>query len=361
MAFAYPSGNPGNTFVPSFEASGQLVVSYSRNPKDFPVNQYITLVPVKRSIGYYLQITAANAARLLGTGSNGYLDGSDIVWADGAKAPLGYFNTESFSFQPFLTTRFCPAVPLGYKAVEQSSWKIQAFHAAMLAQQAMTLRTARVVGNMLTSANWPSTNTSTFQTAATNGGSSSTNFANLGTPTNPLLKFALDYAAQQINLLTLGVVRPKDLLLVLQPNSAARLADTQEVHTYLQQQVGSIKVIKGEDDFNPNEAWGLPRQLYGYKIVVEDGVQVTTPKGVAVSPGYIMSNNSAVLMARPGSLVGVEGAPSFSTIHLFSYEEMTVESMDDTNNRRHLLRVVDDYDVRNVSNISGYLFTNLFS
>jgi hypothetical protein len=46
---------------------------------------------------------------------------------------------------------------------------------------------------------------------------------------------------------------------------------------------------------------------------------------------------------------------------MFSYEEMTVESMDDSNNRRHLLRVVDDYDVRNVSNIYGYLFTNLFS
>lgn len=355
MAFAYPSGNPGNTFVPSFDASGQLVVSYSRNPKDFPVNQYITIVPVKRSVGYWLQITAANAARLLTS------DGADLVWADGAKTPLGYWNTESFSYQPFMTTRFCPAVTLGYKAVEQADWKIQAFHAAMLAQQAMTLRTLRVVTALETAGNYNAALQSTFTQATTNGGSGSAGFASAGTVTNPLLKFALNYAAQQINLYTLGVVRPKDLVLVIQPNTAERLAATQEVHAYLQQQVNSIRVIKGEGDFNPNSAWGLPSELYGYKIVVEDAVRVSTQKGATVTPAYIKSNNSASLIARPGALVGVEGAPSFSFAHLFSYEEMTVESMDDSNNRRHILRVVDDYDVKTVSDISGYLFTALFS
>jgi hypothetical protein len=52
---------------------------------------------------------------------------------------------------------------------------------------------------------------------------------------------------------------------------------------------------------------------------------------------------------------------SFSTVHIFSYEEMQAETMDDTVNRRTLLRVTDNYATTMVSPVSGFLITNLFS
>lgn len=354
MAAAFPSGNPGNTYVPSFESSGQLVVSYSRNPKDFPLNSYITLVPVKKTVGYYLRITPENAARLLTA------DGADNVWASGADAPQGNWNSESFEFFPYTTTRFAFTVPLDYKSVEQASWKITAYHAAMLAQQAMTLRTLRAITVYETSGNWATGNTGTFANAVTSGGGSSAFFAG-GTPTNPAIFYALTYGARQINVATLGTVKPKDLVFVINPDTARKGAGGQEVHTYLKENPVALQVLKGEGDFNPNAQWGMPPQIYGFKIAVEDCVRVNSNKGQTLAEDYAKSGTSGQLLARPGALVGVEGAPSFSTVQAFSYEEMTVESKDDTDNRVHKLRVVDDYDMRLVSPISGYNFTNLFA
>ena len=354
MAAAFPSGNPGNTYVPSFESSGQLVVSYSRNPKDFPLNKYITLVPVKKTVGYYLRITPENAARLLTT------DGADNVWASGADAPQGNWNAESFEFQPYTTTRFAFTVPLDYKSVEQASWKITAYHAAMLAQQAMTLRALRCISALETTGNYATGQTDTFANMVVAGGGSSA-FAGAGTPTNPALFYALTYGARLINLSSLGTVKPKDLQFITNPDSARKMAGGQEVHTYLKENPVALTLLKGEGDFNPNATWGLPPQIYGFGIVVEDTVRVSSVKGATLAEAYAKSGNSGQLISRPGALVGVEGAPSFSFLELFSYEEMTVESKDDTDNRVHKLRVVDDYDVRVVSPIAGVNYTNLFS
>ena len=84
MAYAYPSGF--NTFVPSFEASGHLVVAFSREPKDFPLNQWISLTPVKKSVGYFLRITPEVAARVINT------DLREFIWSDGDDSPDGIIN-----------------------------------------------------------------------------------------------------------------------------------------------------------------------------------------------------------------------------------------------------------------------------
>src|SRR5579859_7667319 len=121
---AYPGGF--NTFVPSFDATGNLVVEFSRNPKDFALNQYITLTPVKKSVGYFLRITAEQAARVINSALL-----TDFVWPDGNDAPNGAWGTEAFQFFPYNTTRYAFPFRLGYKAVEQADWKILASHAAI--------------------------------------------------------------------------------------------------------------------------------------------------------------------------------------------------------------------------------------
>ena len=66
----------------------------------------------------------------------------------------------------------------------------------------------------------------------------------------------------------------------------------------------------------------------------------------------------AALVARVGALdAGVVGAPTFSTITCFEYENMTAETKDDPDNRRVKGRVVDDIDVEMTASASGYLIT----
>jgi hypothetical protein len=345
MAVGFPAGNPGNTYVPSFDATGNLVVSYSRNVKDFALNQYITLTPVKFSTGYYLRITAENAARVLST------DLADFIWPDAHDAPTGEWNTESHEFEQYATFRYAFPFRLGYKAVDQAAWKIVAYHAAMAAQQAMTGRTIKV-NTVLEGSTLPTASCTTILS----GSSGHTN-AISGTETAPDLKQILNYGAQQIQKSTLGVVQPKDLVLRISPELADPIGRTQEVHTYLRESPFALAQIRG-DVKSQNGAWGMPDQLYGYKIAIEDVVRTTTRKGASsLTQGYLQDKTKMQLLSRPGQLVGVEGAPSFSTVHLFAYEEMTAETKDDPDNRRTAGRVVEDNDVRIVSPVSGYNIT----
>jgi hypothetical protein len=102
-------------------------------------------------------------------------------------------------------------------------------------------------------------------------------------------------------------------------------------------------------------SWGLPDSLYGIRIIVEDAVRVTSAKKQTRTDEYCLPDQTAVLVARPGEIVQVDG--TFSTIALFSAEELSVETRYEPDNRRTLGRVVEDFDAQIVSPISGYLIT----
>lgn len=351
----FPSGT--NTYIPSFDATGELIVSFSRNPKSFALNRYTTITPVKKSTGYYLKLTAEQAARI----SNDNLN--DFVWPDGNDAATGEHNKESFVFSSYQTERFNFAFRLGYKAVDQADWKLIAQHSAIVAQQAMTARTLRVFSAINTSGNWPGQFHATGSIALGNQGlnvalgtasgvSGLTGLAR-GTASNPLLKKFLNAAGILINKKTLGSVPPKDLQVVISPSVAQTLAVSEEIQDYLKQSPFALNQVRG-DTASQNGLYGLPDQLYGYNIVIEDAVRIATKKNAAASPEYIWGNTLAVL-ARPGKLVGFEGAPSFSALHLMMYEEMTVEQRDDPDNRRIAARVVEDYGVEVVAPVGGFI------
>jgi len=344
---AYPSGF--NTFVPSFDASGQMVVAFSRNPKDFALNQYVTLTPVKKSVGYFLRVTAEVAARVLNSTNL-----NEFIWPDSNDAPSGEWGRESFVFAPFNTTRYAFPFRIGYKAEQQADWKILALHAAFAAQDAMTARTLRVINALFNSANYAANHVSTVTALA--GG-----FWSAGTGTNPIIKKSLNLAAQQIQLDTIGKVKMKDLVLVIDPVIADAMGRSQEVHQFLANSPFALAEVRG-DAPNQNGAWGLPTKLYGVPLVVEDAVQVTSRKLAATTTrSYATGGNTAALVARPGGLTSEAGGPSFSTCHVFAYEEMTVEQRDDPDNRRISGRVVEDYDVQIVAPAAGYVFTHILS
>jgi hypothetical protein len=346
MATGYASGT--NTFVPSFDATGQLTVAFSRNPKDFALNRYVTLTPVKKSTGYYLRITAEQAARVI---NSDYL--REFVWHDGDDAPDGNWAAESFEFKTYHTERYAFPFRIGYKAEEQADWKIQAAYAEFAAQDAMTARSVKVLNKVTDTGNYEADKTSTA-TALVGG------FLNTGSPTDPLLKEALNSMAFKIHKTTLGRVKPQDLVVVINPELADALARSQEVHAYLKESPFALAQIRG-DSPNQNGMWGLPETIYGYKFVVEDCVRVTNKKGATKAAGYALSSNYLAMLARPGELTSIAGGPSFSSIHVFAYEEMTVESRDDVDNRRIHGRVVEDNGVEMVSPASSALITACLS
>jgi hypothetical protein len=343
MAVSFPGGL--NTFVPSHEATGGLTIGFSRNPKRFKVLRYVKRVPVKKSVGYYLTITAEEAARIINTNL------SEFVWADGEEAPMGNENTESFAYTPYTTIRYSFEFNLGQKAIDQADWKVLQVHAGIKAQQAMTALTQNVWNTAGTTGNWGA-NTGT---ATSLGGGLLDN----STTTTLYIKTLIQTVVENILKITLGVVQREDLVMVMNPTTAGKIAKSQEVVDQLKQSVYALPMLQQGEKFSN---WGLPPELYGIPVTVEDAVKVTSKKGAATkTTAYVMPAGQIAFFARPGGLMGMEGIPEFSTMQIFSYEEMTVESKTDPDNRRTKGRVVDDNVPALVAPASGYLVTSATS
>lgn len=341
MAAAHPSGT--NTYIADWDSTGKLQTSYSRNPSDFALNKYCTLTPVTKNRAYYMRVTAEVAARII--------NDQDYIWPDGNVEPDDNDEQESFEFVPIETRRRAYKFAVGYQAAEQSDWKIVAAYSKFMAQKAMTNRTLRILEAGLTAANYDASH---VMTATAAGG----DFWTAGTGANPVIKKSLDKAVDTVLTDTLGQVDNESLVLVLSPTLAFSISESPELHEFVKSSPFARDQITGKI-MGRNARFGLPESLYGVDVVVEKTVRVTSRKGASsATKTYAMDSNKALLVARPGELVGVEGAPSFSTLHCFMREEMTVETKDDPDNRRKKGRIVEDFDAYVVAPASGFLFTN---
>lgn len=345
MTAAFPSGS--NTFVQSFEASGKLISGFSRNIADFPINTWCKQIPVKKTAGYYLRITAENAARIVNTNL------SDFIWPDGHEAQIGNDNAESFEFKQYSTIRYAYPFNLGDLAVQQADWPILAIHAAMAGQQAMTARTVSVGAFLTTAGNWEGyTSTAT----ATVGG-----LWDVSGASDKFILKSFNYVDRKIGQNTIGVVKRKDIICLVNPDTAHQMAETEEFRDMLKQSQFALGQVRG-DIASQNGRWMMPDMVYGMNFLVDDTWRITSRKGAsAVAGTYAIPNNVAIFCSRPGGLVGMEGIPDFSTFQLFMQEEMTVETKHDPDNRRSKGRVVENFDVKMVSPASGWYLTAVTS
>lgn len=342
----FPAANTG--YVPNHEASGKLVVDFSRNPKKFAVNRYAQVVPVEQDIGYYLNMTIEEAGRILNS------DLSDFVWPDGNDAPVGSDGTESFEFLAYRAIRYAYAARLGRKTIRQASWDILAQHMAIKAQQAMTARTQKVATLALTSGNYAATHTSNVASISGNTGTWPAS-----TTARQDIKRSLNYAADIIIKDTLAAVEAEDLIVVISPTLARGMAECQEIVDHIKGSPEALAQIRGELP-GRNAMFGLPDKLYGFPIEIEKTVKVTSRKGATKATSYVWTATSAAMVSRPGGLEGVANAPSFSTLTVFvnKEEEMVVETKEDDDNKRTNGRVIDTFAAVMTAPVSGFLFTN---
>lgn len=346
MAYGLPGGV--NTVIPLFELSGELMIAYGRKI-DGP-NKYSKITPVKSKVGNYLQFKPQDLARETSLPQS-------PKWAPGTPRPTGWNNQQSFQVQPFRTTRYCPnPVLLDKESVDIASFPIMKTHTAKLGQDAMTLQAYHVCQAMTTAANFDATHVVAASDASLAGG-----FLDVGTTADPNILQAFNGATRIIMRDTMGAVRFGQISALMNQNTALRLSQSRELREYLMQQAGSMGNITLKDK-QYNSVYGLPDYLYNVKVHVEDSWYVPYNRGSASEVGTVVfPDNTIVLFVADGDLEVPEGATSFSTCHRFMYEEMNMETKDDTYNRLLEMSVVMNYDVQIVAPATGFIITNVFS
>lgn len=334
-----------NVFVKDHNASNQMVVDFSRSPSDFAVNSYAQIVPVKKVAGYYLEMTVEEAGRMLSS------DGAEFYWPDNAEAPEDTDGTESFEWKQFKTARRKYGFRLGDLTVDEASWEIVAQHSAIKAQQAMTVRSALAIAELTNTSNYAASHTSAVSSISGNTG----NWA-ASTTARQDIKRSLNHGAEIILKDTLAAIDLDDLILVMSPNTARNVSESQEIVDHVKGSPEALAQVRGELP-GRNAIFGLPDKLYGFPVVIEKTVKVTSAKGATKATSFIQDAAKPFLAARPGGLEGLYGAPSFATCSIFIQEEMTVETKHDTDNRLTRGRVVENFDVVMTAPVSGFLYT----
>lgn len=353
MSLVHPSTT--NVYVPSPDATGQ-VISFTRDPKSFKLPQYIQYVNTDKIVGLYTKLGRVNPVR-----SQGY---QQWRWGRGSTRPEGNWNGMPFEYLEYRTERHDFPFVIPYEVDRQASWPVLASHAQMLLSQAMTNRTDVVVSLLQTTDTWPTNHTDTVNSL--NGGAGYWDNASNeeDSPNYLAIKKSLDAATIQILKSTNSMVSEEDLVLIMSPFCAQKISQTDEIRDMIKQSPDAMDQVRGNKP-NQNKLYGLPEYLYGYKLVVENAVicrdEETASDADSGTQEFIWSDDKPCIVSRKGGLEGQNGAPTFSTVQAYFFEELTVESLDDPRNRRTEGHVVDDFDVVVPAGVAGYLFQDALS
>jgi hypothetical protein len=334
-----------NTYVPSTNAlaTGALQVEFTRAVNSFAITRYAQIVACNQQTGYYLRLDSDDNVRVT--------DVNEFMWPLGNDRPVGKMNQHDFV--TFTAQRFAFPFYIPNETVKQAAWDIVAQHARSKAQLAMTARSMR-------------TATALTNTAAVNAFTTAGNYQATGTSwkgiwtssSTNIIQASIQDALQRISLATGGAVRSEDICLVISPTIANLISQTDEIRNYVKNYPAALPFLQGSDIFS---RYGLPPNLFGVSIVVDDSVKITTRKGAASATRSFVYGNSAIFVSRPGGLIGVEGSTSFSTCQIFAFEDMTVENWDDPKDRRIEGRVIDNSTSELVSPVSGVLVADVTS
>lgn len=332
----YGIGGGLNTFVPTFSAAtGQIQVEFTRSVNRFALTRYAQIVPVQQMSGYYLRIDEEETARVVNT--------QDLQWPLGEDRPTG-INSD-IEWNTFTCQRFQTSFNIPQETARQAQWDVVASHARIAAAKMMTHRCVRAASTLTTSTNY--TNSYTSYAAGNQSGYydkattlMNTDLLDTGDQVQKLFRSAAEKIVQATN----AVVAPSDICAVINPTTARLIASNDGVRDYVKNYPAALNFLQGDQQF---ATYGLPSQMFGVNVVVDDTVRVTNRKGSAKSVGFFYGTEAApsiAFVSRPGGLVGNEG-PSFSTLSVFAYEDMTVETLEDPWNRRVRGSVTDNSSI----------------
>jgi hypothetical protein len=334
MATSQASYN--NVYVPGFsgETTAKLIVDFSRNPKDFPVNAIAGTITVKTPSGYFLHLKPEAQGRIINSPQS-------YEWADGAPCPIQVENGQDFEFIKYFTKRVVRSFPLGYMTAEFAAWDIEAAQARILANQIMTMRANAAYVTLQASGSYLTGHVDT----ATNWGGGLWGSA---TSTNRYIQKTINRMRQQISKATFDTVKASDFILVMSPVVADATARTAEIADYMSNSVTAKDFLTYEVWQSQTQNYGLPPSLYGVKLLVDSSVKSTNLLGGTDAKAFLPGDNSVYMVAKPGSLSTPAGGESFGALTFFvnSNWEMRTETIDQPIDARKVLRVTDMWDVQ---------------
>ncbi len=365
MAFQYAS--QFNAFIPA--ATGQII-GYIRDPEKYLVNKYAQMIRSDKPVFVYYKLHRDDMGQRVPSTA-------DDVWSDGAKRPES--NNEGFRFDTVegQTIRRQYDFVIGWQALQNADIKLLLVNTLSARNKMMTAFTRRVTSMLETAANWGD-NTSTAAALINQPGHWDT-ASDDPTDVNYLaIKRCLDEALYKIKLATNGAVDGNDEApkLLINPKLALKMSQAPEIRNYIRESPDALAQILGRKK-GQNAKWGLPEQLYGFDILVEDSSYVSerpqADGGFATSPSalvsestatrkFVKSSTSAVILQRVGGIDGVAGTPSFSTVQVYYHDvETAVEVVDEPWDKRTKGSVVAERDEILAAPESGWLLTDLLS
>ena len=347
MSTMYAGAN--NVFVPAFDTQAKLIVNYSRDPKKYVINNLMTITTVDKPIGKYMRIKPETQGQVT---SN---TGNSSRWADGAPRPLMLETGQKFEWLEYFAERYIRDFPIGYATEENAVWDIVATQSGALANQLMSLRAFDFYTVIQDTSNYVTGN---FSAVTSIPGVAGTWDA--ATITARYIQKSIRYAISQVVKSTMNAVTADDLVLVVGPTVAGKMAESGEVADYLAQNPDATRYIQGELFQKQLAQYGLPPRLYGVNIMVDPLVLDESSLGATSNKVFAPGDTSAYLIARPGSLNGNAGGSSFSFVHNFMWKdaEMATEIIDDPLNKRKILSVYEWRKIQAVANEAAFLFTS---
>lgn len=342
---------PTSVYIPSLgdqqAASEVLLNEFSRNPSSFSINQYVQIRPVQAVSGFFARINTEDAVRVPQI--------QEFVWPENSDRPSG--TSRRHEFVPYECERFAHNFTVGSLTASQAPWDIIASHARGDATQFMTRRTMQVYDLLGTAGNWDGNTgtTATLDTGDWTGSSASDGF----------IQKTVQSVTRSIHQQTGGVIKPRNVTMILSPELANAISETPEVLSYIKNYDAALRLLTGAGaEFF--EQWSLPPRLFGVNVLVEDAVVERAREGETSNLGYVMGDEEVFFVSREGDLEGTENAPqapTYSTVSMFAQEDMTVEmntSLEEAQwNRRLRGSIVDNIDFKLTSPASGFYISDV--
>lgn len=368
MAFpeqaAFSSFGYQNVFIPGYMGDGEsqkkLIVGFTLNEADWALNNIVNVYGADKPYFFYTRFHSPDFSRV--PHSNAW----DSRWIDGSERPLSQ-EKPRFVNEPVQLYRHSVHDYLGDWTQDLSEiGPLIPIMQQTFAAEFMLKRSARTVTELTTSTNYPTAGTTHYYadwnalaTAASSLGYSSLYFGTAGTNTildgtinDPFIGKALKHAVITILLRSNGRVRPENLQVIMNPNTANRLANTQEIRAYMAQQARSLEVLQGKEP----KTWptfGLPNPLYGLEVIVDPLVYNTakTDLGTADTPTFVWPDGMISVITRPGGVAGMPGSVGFGSLALWQHKKwaMRPETFPDPQNHRLAVTFMDAYEVKLVA------------
>lgn len=355
----FPSAT--NLYIPNWADSGRVTVGFTRNPKTFKYNRYVSYGHSQKNQGFYLKWNNQAQARVL--------DIDAYMWAYGQDRPVPA-NPEGFIYLPFVLTRRDYAYGRDRDTIQQADHNQMQVDREGHAQLAATSRAIRIISKLTTTSNYgtavdPDLTQNHTGTATANAGGK----FDVGTSTAPYFAKGVIYAQDQITLDTNGAIGsvPGRMVIVMNPTDARLIGQSAEMKDYLKGSPFAYPAITGT--LNDNARYGLPPDFQGAEVIVDDTVKVSSEVGAALTRSYVWPSGSIFVGFKPDSLDGVYGEKPFSTLTVFYRSggdgeqadatgiDLTVTEFEDLRNRRwegHLTEETGEYLT---CPATGWLFT----